>query len=459
MARELIMVLDDQELMRDSLREVLSRAGYRVRTFSAGAEALKALDGGGYDLLVTDMKMPNMDGLTVLAEARKIAPALAVVVITAYGTVETAVEAMRRGAFDYIQKPFKPEEIELLVERALERRRLLAENEYLRSEVRREWSPEEMVGREGGLSAVWAGICKVARTPATVLIRGETGTGKELVARAIHYGSDRAARPFVRVNCAALSAGLLESELFGHEKGAFTGAQTDRVGRFELADGGSLLLDEISEMSVDLQGKLLRVLQEREFERVGSSEPRRADVRVIATTNRDLQKHMNEGKFRQDLFFRLNVVPIEVPPLRDRKCDIPALVGHFLRRFSLEMGSQFQAASPEAVEALSAYGWPGNVRELANVIERAAVLHSGAELRSEHVEPAVRGGAAAALPAGAASGSAAAVRSLDELERDAIIDAFRKFGGERRRIAEALGISERTLREKLRQYKEAGVAL
>ncbi|HOX05756.1 MAG TPA: sigma-54 dependent transcriptional regulator [Planctomycetota bacterium] len=459
MARELIMVLDDQELMRDSLREVLSRSGYRVRAFAAGAEALKALAGGGYDLLITDMKMPNMDGLTVLAEARKIAPALAVVVITAFGTVETAVEAMRRGAFDYIQKPFKPEEIELLVERALERRRLLAENEYLRAEVRREWSPEEMVGREGGLAAVWAGISKVARTPATVLIRGETGTGKELVARAIHYGSDRAARPFVRVNCAALSAGLLESELFGHEKGAFTGAQTERVGRFELAEGGSLLLDEISEMSVDLQGKLLRVLQEREYERVGSSEPRQADVRVIATTNRDLERHMNEGKFRQDLFFRLNVVPINVPPLRERRGDIPALAEHFLRRFSREMGSQFQGVHSGAAEALSAYDWPGNVRELANVIERAAVLHSGSELLREHVEPGLRGAPGGSPGAAPGAGASGPVRSLDDLEREAIIAACRRMGGERRKVAEALGISERTLREKLRKYREEGVAL
>jgi len=456
MTRELIMVLDDQELMRDSLREVLSRAGYRVRAFAAGAEALKALAGGGYDLLITDMKMPGMDGLEVLAEARRVSPALAVVVITAYGTVETAVEAMRRGAFDYIQKPFKPEEIELLVARALEHRRLVAENEYLRSEVRREWSPEEMVGREGGLAAVWAEVVKVARTSATVLIRGETGTGKELVARAIHYGSDRGSRPFVRVNCAALSAGLLESELFGHEKGAFTGAGTERVGRFELAEGGSLLLDEISEMSVELQGKLLRVLQEREFERVGSSEPRRADVRVIATSNRDLEKYMAEGRFRQDLFFRLNVVPISVPPLRARKGDLGALVEHFLRRLAREMGAQFQRAAPEALAVLAAYDWPGNVRELANVIERAAVLYPAAELRREHVEPSIRSAFPAAPPA--ASGESP-VKSLDELEREAIIAAYRRFNGERRKIAETLGISERTLRDKLRRYKEEGAAL
>jgi DNA-binding NtrC family response regulator len=402
------------------------------------------------------MKMPGMDGLEVLAEARRVSPALAVVVITAYGTVETAVEAMRRGAFDYIQKPFKPEEIELLVARALEHRRLVAENEYLRSEVRREWSPEEMVGREGGLATVWAEVVKVARTSATVLIRGETGTGKELVARAIHYGSDRGSRPFVRVNCAALSAGLLESELFGHEKGAFTGAGTERVGRFELAEGGSLLLDEISEMSVELQGKLLRVLQEREFERVGSSEPRRADVRVIATSNRDLEKYMAEGRFRQDLFFRLNVVPISVPPLRARKGDLGALVEHFLRRLAREMGAQFQRAAPEALAVLAAYDWPGNVRELANVIERAAVLYPAAELRREHVEPSIRSALPAAPPA--ASGEAP-VKSLDELEREAIIAAYRRFNGERRKIAETLGISERTLRDKLRRYKEEGAAL
>jgi DNA-binding NtrC family response regulator len=453
MSREMIMVLDDQELMRDSLREVLSRAGYRVRAFGVPAEALAALSAGGYDMLITDMKMPGMDGLEVLAQARRTSPSLAVVVITAYGTVETAVEAMRRGAFDYIQKPFKPEEIEVLAARALEHRRLVVENEYLRSEVRAQWSPDEVIGRDGGLSAAWAEIQKVARTNATVLIRGETGTGKELVARAIHYGSERAARPFVRVNCAALSAGLLESELFGHEKGAFTGAHSERIGRFELADGGSLLLDEVSEMSADLQGKLLRVLQEREFERVGSSESRRADVRVIATSNRDLEKCIAEGKFRQDLFFRLSVVPIAIPPLRQRKGDLPALVEHFLRRFAREIGSRFQSASREALQTLAAYDWPGNVRELANVIERAAVLHQDVELGRAHIE-------ASLLPAAAARGVSAAdgpaVQSLSDLERGAIIAAYRHFGGERRKIAEALGISERTLREKLRKYKEEG---
>jgi len=288
-----------------------------------------------------------------------------------------------------------------------------------------------------------------------VLVRGETGTGKELVARAIHYGSERAARPFVRVNCAALSAGLLESELFGHTKGAFTGAAADRAGRFELADGGSLLLDEVSEMSVELQGKLLRVLQEREFERVGSSDSRRVDVRVIATTNRDLEACMSAGKFRQDLFFRLNVVPIEVPPLREHKADLPALVEHFLKRCGARLGAEFETASPEALEFLAAYDWPGNVRELENVVERAAVLGSGRELGREHLEMSLTG-----LPAGAAAAEAArGVKSVAEAEREAIVAAYRHFRGERRKVAEALGISERTLREKLRKLKDEGALI
>ncbi len=452
MARELVMVLDDQELMRDSLREVLSRAGYRVRAFGKPKEAVKNLAGGGYDLLITDMKMPDMSGLEVLREARKVQPGLAVLVITAYGTVETAVEAMRRGAYDYIQKPFKPEEIELLVAKALEHRRLVVENEFLRGEIRAGWSPEELVGRDGGLADVWARIQKIQRTTATVLIRGETGTGKELVARAIHYGSERAARPFVRVNCAALSAGLLESELFGHTKGAFTGAAADRAGRFELADGGSLLLDEVSEMSVELQGKLLRVLQEREFERVGSSESRRVDVRVIATTNRDLEACISEGKFRQDLFFRLNVVPVEVPALRERKADLPALVEHLLKRCGARLGSEFESVSPDALELLSSYDWPGNVRELENVVERAAVLGDGRELRREHLAMSLTG-----VPVGAPAAEAGpTLKSVADAERAAIIAAYRHFRGQRRKVAEALGISERTLREKLRKLKDEG---
>jgi DNA-binding NtrC family response regulator len=455
LARELLMVLDDQELMRDSLREVLSRAGYRVRAFADPKEALKNLAGGGYDLLITDMKMPRMDGLEVLAEARKIQPSLAVLVITAYGTVETAVEAMRRGAYDYIQKPFKPEEIEMLVAKALEHRRLVAENEFLRSEIRAGWSPDELVGRDAGLREVWAAVEKIARTAATVLIRGETGSGKELVARAVHYSSDRAGGPFVKVNCAALSAGLLESELFGHTKGAFTGAAADRAGRFELADGGSLLLDEVSEMSVELQGKLLRVLQEREFERVGSSQARSVDVRVIATTNRDLERCMEQGKFRQDLFFRLNVVPIAIPPLRERKGDIPALVRHFLERAATATGVNCGSVSAEAESALKAYDWPGNVRELANVIERAVVLGPGGELKAEHLESSLL-----RMPAGQVqSGAGGGVKSVADAEKEAIVAAYRHYRGSRRKMAEALGISERTLREKLRKLRDEGAII
>ncbi len=453
MARELLMVLDDQELMRDSLREVLTRAGYRVRAFAEPKEALKSLNGGGYDLLITDMKMPDMDGLEVLGRARKTQPGLAVLVVTAYGTVETAVEAMRRGAYDYIQKPFRPEEIELLVAKALEHRRLVAENQFLREELRAGWAPEEVVGRDGGLADVWAQIQKVSRAAATVLVRGETGTGKEVVARAIHYTSDRSSRPFIKVNCAALSAGLLESELFGHTKGAFTGAGADRAGRFELADGGTLLLDEVSEMSVELQGKLLRVLQEREFERVGSSESRKVDVRVVATTNRDLEKCIGEGKFRQDLFFRLNVVPINVPPLRERKKDIPALVEYFIGKFAAELGCEFERAASDALSLLAGYEWPGNVRELANIMERAAVLGSGPELKREHLEPSL-----SKLPASAVGSEAAGVgvKSVAEAEREAILAAYAYHRGQRRKMAEALGISERTLREKLRKLKDEG---
>jgi DNA-binding NtrC family response regulator len=372
-----------------------------------------------------------------------------VVVITAHGTISNAVEAMKKGAFDYITKPFDPDEIELVVERAMEHARLVEENASLKRELGRPASSRRMVGSSGGLSETWGTILRAAESDATVLIRGETGTGKELAAEAVHANSRRARGPFIRVNCAALAGGLLESELFGHEKGAFTGADSRRIGRFELAAGGSILLDEISEMSLDLQGKLLRVLQEKAFERVGSSKTLFADVRIIATSNRDLESEMGRGTFRRDVFYRLNVVPIVMPPLRDRRGDIPDLARHFAESSASRQGVKPPAISGSAMEKLRRYDWPGNVRELENVIERALVLYRPAEIAPEHL----------VLPGplpGNLSARGEGKPKLEDLEKEHILSQLKKHGGHRKNTAEALGISERTLRNKLAAYRAEG---
>jgi two-component system, NtrC family, response regulator HydG len=445
MARSTIMVIDDQDIMRESLQETLSRAGYLVRPYESPSEAMASLARGRCDLVITDMKMPEMDGLDVVSKVKEHDRDLPVVVITGHATIGTAVEAMRRGAIDYITKPFRAEEIELVVQKALRHTRLVEENRFLRRELAA--GRTELVGATAGLKAVTAIIERVAASDSTVLVRGESGTGKEVVARMIHERSKRADKPFIRVNCAALSSGLLESEMFGHEKGAFTGADARRIGRFELADGGTILLDEVSEMDLNLQGKLLRVLQENEFERVGSSETIRVDVRVVATSNRDLEASIAAGKFREDLFFRLNVVPVHLPPLRERTRDIPELARHFAARLTGGKGR----ITDEAVAALAEYSWPGNVRELANIIERAIVLHPGAVIDKEHIMIGPAPGKPGAADAGFSPGT-----PMEDVEREHILATLRHLKGHRQKTAEALGIAERTLRDKLKKYKSEG---
>ncbi|HLL88465.1 MAG TPA: sigma-54 dependent transcriptional regulator, partial [Tepidisphaeraceae bacterium] len=369
-----ILVVDDTEMMRDSLASILVRDGHEVIAAGDGAVAVSRLQAGTrFDLVITDLKMPKMTGIELLAEVKKTRPDTPVVLMTAFASVQTAVEAMKLGAYDYIQKPFDGDEIKLLVDRTLEHNRLIRENAALRT-MAETLAPKPLVGASPLMQDVRQRIEQVGRSNATVLVRGESGTGKEVVARAIHAASERRDRPMLAVNCAALSENLLESELFGHEKGAFTGADRLRRGRFELADGGTLLLDEISEIAPALQAKLLRVLQEGCFERVGSSLSVDVDVRVVATSNRDLEKEVADGKFRQDLFFRLNVVPIDLPPLRQRPDDIPDLARHFLSMVARKEKSAFRHIEAEAVRLLQRYSWPGNVRELENVIERALVL-------------------------------------------------------------------------------------
>jgi len=430
-----ILIIDDEEILRDAAAEALRRAGHEVDAFDAGRPALDAFAQSGYDLVISDLRMPGMDGTAVLEEARRLAPDVPFIIVTAFGTVETAVGAMKKGAYDFIIKPYRLEELEALVARALEHRLLSVENEVLRAKV---GDAEESV-------AVWSSATKdihdllerAAQSDATVLISGESGTGKEVAARTLHQLSKRRAAPFLCVNCAALSAGLLESELFGHERGAFTGADRLRKGRFELADGGTLLLDEVSEIDPGLQAKLLRVLQERSFERVGSSQTKRADVRVIATTNRDLPAEVEKGRFRQDLYYRLNVLPVRLKPLRERREEIPMLVEHFLKKHRKQV-------SKGAMSRLCAYDWPGNVRELGNIVERAAVLSAGDEISGETIAPWLEG---SAKPAQAIVG-----QPLENVERRVIEENLRANGGNREKTARILGITSRTLRDKLKRW-------
>ena len=458
MPRETVFVVDDDEFMREGLVQTLEAHPYRIEAFDNPRRALEAIADVPPSLVITDMRMPEMDGLELLDKALRIQPGLPVVMITAFATVETAVNAMKRGAFDYIMKPFQAEEIEVVVEKALAHRRMLMENEYLKRELASTFAPQDFVGSSGGMREVFAQIDRIAPSPSTVLIRGESGTGKELVARCLHANSDRRDKPFIRVNCAALSAGLLESELFGHEKGAFTGADRQRIGRFELAEGGTILLDEISEMDLALQGKLLRVLQEREYERVGSSETIKADVRILATSNRNLEDAIRAGTFRQDLFYRLNVVPIALPPLRTRRDDIADLARHFIRKHAAAGAGRVKDIAQDAVELLMRYDWPGNVRELENIIERAIVLNREEIIRPEHL--------AAGLGAMTSSGAtnvgpdeSFAVRPLIEIEREYVGRVLRHLDGHRQNTAQALGISERSLRDRLKRWKEEGYDL
>ncbi|MBC8108776.1 MAG: sigma-54-dependent Fis family transcriptional regulator [Anaerolineae bacterium] len=453
-----ILIVDDQDMMRDSLAATLAREGHEIIAATDGPMAVSRLTQGRFDLLISDLKMPKMTGIELLQEARKLRPDMPVVLMTAFASVQTAVEAMKLGAYDYIQKPFDGEEIKHLVERTLEHSRLKLENQALRSMAEMN-SPRPLVGNSEIMGDVKKVMDQVAKSNVTVLIRGESGTGKEVVARAIHAASERRDRPMLAVNCAALSESLLESELFGHEKGAFTGADRLRRGRFELADGGTLLLDEISEIAPGLQAKLLRVLQENAFERVGSSLTQQVDVRVIATTNRDLETAVEEGKFRGDLLYRLNVVPIELPPLRQRAEDIPELVKHFLHAISKREKSVFRHIEPEAIRIMQRYPWPGNVRELQNIVERASVLEMAeGVIRADTIEPWLRRNTDMVGAVGGAVETLAG-KPLADIEKQVILRTLVQFRGHRLKTASALGIGVRTLGMKIKKWKEEGVPI
>lgn len=409
MSVEKILVVDDDTLSREYLCEALTRAGYYVVPASDGHQAIARIGKEGYDLIFLDMKMPEMSGMEVLEKVKANFPETVVILMTAYGTIETAVEAMKKGAYDYIIKPFSPDQIEHLISRVNERQKLITENRYWRSHSNADEKLNPVFSRNSRMSQIYEQVKKIAPSKASVLIQGESGTGKELVARAIHYHSHRFEKPFIRVNCAALAETLLESELFGHERGAYTGAISKHAGRFELANEGTLLLDEISEISPNVQAKLLRVLEEEEFERVGGEKTIKVDVRVIATTNRNLMDEIQKGTFREDLFYRLNVVPIHLPPLRERREDIPLLVDYYLKKYGLENDSIVKSVDQEAMDYLCCHDWPGNVRELKNVIQRAIVMGSSETLQIgqftglfkhqeiKRIESALPGGAGKAI--------------------------------------------------------------
>jgi len=444
--RASILVIDDEESVRDSCRQTLSRDGNRVEVAEDGTKGLGVLAERSFDVVILDLKMPGLSGMEVLKRIKQSDPATVVIVITGYATVDSAVEAMKNGAYDFVPKPFTPDALRVITRRALEKRELDLENFLLRDQLKASFGPDVVVGRSEPMKKVEELIRKVGPTDSTVLITGESGTGKELVARAIHRASRRRDKPFVVVDCGSLVENLFESELFGHIKGSFTGATTTKYGRFELANGGTLFFDEIGNTGINIQTKLLRVLQEREITKVGSSQVVKVDVRIIAATNEDLHEAVKAGMFREDLFYRLSVVPISIPPLRARRGDIPLLVSHFLNKYNTRRRKGIVAVSEEAMKALVEYDWPGNVRELENAIERAVVL-----AESDVIGPSdlLYYGRMTARPA---RPSTYEVRRLEEVERDHIEKALAIFNGHRGRTAEALGIDRKTLRAKLKRY-------
>lgn len=442
-----VLVVDDEPLLRDFLEETLRRSGHHVVLAPGGNEGLERVSECMPDLVLLDIRMKGSDGLDLLPEFRTRAPQAPVIMMTGHGTVESAVQAMRLGAFDYLTKPFSADTIELAVKRALSVGELQRENATLKGQLTMQSALGRLIGKSRSMEELRATLRLVAPSRSTVLIQGESGTGKELVARAIHEGSPRASQPFVKINCAAVPSGLLESELFGHEKGSFTGAVGRVPGKFEQADGGTLLLDEISEMEIALQPKLLRALQEREFYRVGGRDIVSVDVRVLATTNADLKFRVHEGGFREDLYHRLNVVPVRIDPLRERREDIPVLTQHFLEKVLGETNRPKLRISRGAMESLLSYDWSGNVRELMNAVERAVILCGGEELLAEHF----------VLELARSSTSSSLGETLEEREKEWILEILRDEGGNRTRTARRLGVSVRTIRNKLAQYaREAG---
>ncbi len=451
MSTSRILLIDDEENFRHMLSVILKKRGYDVETANNGIDGLKKVDTGSYDTVLCDIRMPEMDGLEFLKEAQKAGCESTIIMMSAFGTLDTAIEAMKLGAYDYISKPFKPDEIILTLKKAEERERLRRENLFLKKEVQKEYSFENIISKNERMRQIFDTIRKVAKYKSTILITGESGTGKELVAKAIHFNSDRSNNPFVPVNCGAIPENLLESELFGHTKGSFTNAVRTKKGLFEEADGGTMFLDEIGELPFQLQVKLLRVLQDGEIRRVGDSRPINIDVRIIAATIKDLDKEVREDKFRDDLFYRLNVLPIKIPPLKDRKEDIPLLVDHFIHKYSRELNHPIQEINQEALNCLLNYSWNGNVRELENVIERAIVLTDSNRIAVENLPLEIQSPREESRVS-LLNDELSIKKASRYLENDLIKKALQKTNGNHTHAAKLLEISHRALLYKIKEY-------
>jgi DNA-binding NtrC family response regulator len=448
-AKASILIAEDDDTQRLILHDILKASRFDVRATASARDALAALREDTYNVLLTDMRMPEVDGLELLKQAKRLRPELEVVVMTAYATVQTAVNAMKEGATDYLAKPFDKDELLVTIERAVERGQLKRENTQLRELVTISVSLGNIIGESPAMQKVFNVVQRAANVNSTVLILGESGTGKELVARHIHFAGPRAKKPFAVVNCAAIPDTLVESELFGHEKGAFTGAEVSRAGKFESANGGTLFLDEVGDMRLDSQAKLLRVLQDGVVERVGSSTQRKVDVRVVAATNRDLRKHVEDGHFREDLYFRLDVLPIHLPPLRERLNDLPLLISHFREKLAARVGKSCPTVAPDALDAMRRYRWPGNVRELENTLEQLYILTDSDAIREsdlpEKLRTRVVEQGAYTLPPGGLV--------LEELEQDLIRQALARSGGSIKEASELLGLTYKTLQYRLKKHE------
>ena len=455
MGEKSILVVEDEVSTRDTMLDLLSEVGYEVKGAQDGVEAMEMVEEYSFNLVITDLKMPKGDGLQVLEEVKKVNPQIMVIICTGYGTVDTAVKAMRLGAYDYITKPIKTEEMKLVVQRAMDYQRLQAENVLLQKQLKAKYRFKNLIGDSDLMQQVFQFIEKIAATNSTVLICGESGTGKELVAKAIHYNSDRKNEPMIPVNCGAIPEDLLESELFGYEKGAFTGALKTRIGRFELADRGTIFLDEIGDMSPALQVKILRVLQEHEFERVGGVKSIKVDIRIIAATHRDLEQAVKQGLFREDLYYRLNVIPITIPPLRERRSDIPLLTHHFMKKFNRGKKQNVKGVSPESMNHLLRYQWPGNVRELENIIERLVILKGEGIIEKEDLPEKLlgtewtEGTPSLEIPESGISFNTA----VSEFERKLILRALNKTNWIKNRAAKLLQLKRTTLIEKMKKIQ------
>jgi two-component system response regulator AtoC len=442
-----ILLVDDEAPSREALGLLLKSAGYEISGAGSGHEAFELLTAGSFDIVITDLFLPDLNGIDILKRVKSLSPAMEVILITGHASAETAVRAMKEGAFDYITKPLNLDELRMIIDKALEKRRLLSENVYLKKQLRDKFEFANIIGSSPAMQKVFNRMKRIIKTDSTVLVMGESGTGKEIVAKAIHFNGHRKDKPFIAVHCGAIPESLLESELFGHMKGSFTGAVRDKIGKFEAADQGTIFLDEIGTMPMHLQTKLLRVLQEQEVERVGSNRPIKLDVRIISATNQNLEEEVKAGNFRDDLFYRLNVIPLSLPPLRERREDILPLVKHFLQKNCKEMKRPMMTLTKEVLEALELYHWPGNVRELENIVERTVALTEGNQITLDDLPSAIRMEASTRV----VERGVDLVKTVNEIEKKMIAEALALTNGVKARAAAMLNLNRTTLVEKMRR--------